>query len=199
MAHIDKEETDESLMERVQSGDHQAFAELVQRHTKRFYAAAYRVCSDQDRAEDIVQEAFLKLWQKPHMWKSGQGAKFTSWFYRVVTNTALDAMRKLKPEYGSDTLDIYEDGRQRQDDQMQQDQEQDILESAIQALPERQKLALNLCFYEGLSNKEAADIIGVGVKAVESLLMRAKARLKDELIRTGVLEEPREAKYEQAG
>ena len=59
------------------------------------------------------------------------------------------------------------------------------LERAIQALPERQKAALNLCFYEGLSNKEAADILGVGVKALESLLMRAKTTLRDEMARYG--------------
>ena len=70
---------------------------------------------------------------------------------------------------------------------MEQAQQEQMLEDAIQELPERQKLALNLCFYEGLSNKEAAEIMEVGVKALESLLMRAKAGLKDILVRQGNL------------
>jgi len=66
-------------------------------------------------------------------------------------------------------------------------QKQMILEEAIAALPERQKVALNLCFYEGLSNKDAAQVMDVNIKALESLLMRAKKGLKDILSRQGVL------------
>jgi len=69
-------------------------------------------------------------------------------------------------------------------------QKQMILEEAIAALPERQKVALNLCFYEGLSNKDAAQVMDVNVKALESLLMRAKKGLKDILSRRGVLDDP---------
>lgn len=73
---------------------------------------------------------------------------------------------------------------------MYEKEKQGALEGAIQSLPERQKTALNLCFYEGLSNREAADIMGVSVKALESLLVRAKGALKDELSRRGMLTEP---------
>lgn len=188
MSQTGTDETDESLMIRIQTGDHQAFSELVGRHTQRFYAVAYRTCGHQETAEDIVQEAFLKLWRKPHSWKEGKGAKFTTWFYRVVVNTAYDFGRKKREEYGADNLDIYADDSLGADQALQQRQQQEQLEGAVQALPERQKAALNLCFYEGLSNKEAAEIMGVGVKALESLLMRAKKALKNELIRGGVIE-----------
>ena len=76
---------------------------------------------------------------------------------------------------------------------MIEQQKQKALEGAMQELPQKQRSALNLCFYEGLSNKEAADILGVGVKALESLLMRGKAGLKDILTREGILE--KEKKY----
>tara|TARA_R110002072_G_scaffold273075_2_gene433387 strand:+ start:776 stop:1387 length:612 start_codon:yes stop_codon:yes gene_type:complete len=182
-------ETDEGLMTRVQNAEHEAFAVLVRRHTRMFYAAAYRVCSHQDLAEDIVQEAFLKLWRNPALWDNARGAKFTTWFYRVVTNQAIDVLRKQKPTKGSDVLERIMDDKDDQQAQMEQAQEQDMLENAIQSLPERQRIALNLCFYEGLSNKDAADILGVGLKALESLLMRAKAGLKDELKRQGLLQD----------
>lgn len=181
-----QEVSDESLMLRVRNGEHEAFSILVKRHTKMFYAAAYRMCSNSDEAEDIVQDAFLKLWNNPAMWDSERGAKFTTWFYRVVTNQAVDALRKKKKTTGGDAFEFIADNRASQQETMEQDQQQATLEGAIQSLPERQKMALNLCFYEGLSNKEAADIIGVGLKGLESLLMRAKAGLRDELIRRGL-------------
>lgn len=173
---------DEGLVARVVGGDHQAFAILVERHSSRFFAAAYRVCSDPIAAEDIVQDAFLKLWQKPAAFKPDKGAKFTTWFYRVVQNVAIDVMRKKKPQSSAEVIDFMADDGAAADEVMVMDEQQAVLEDAIQALPERQKLALNYCFYEGLSNKEAAEILGVGVKALESLLMRAKKALKENLV-----------------
>jgi RNA polymerase sigma-70 factor (ECF subfamily) len=182
-----EQDSDESLMVRINSGDHQAFATLVRRHTKKFFAGAYRMCGDVQEAEDIVQDAFLKLWDKPGAWDPTRGAKFTTWFYKVVTNLALDRMRKKKPVGAGDMLETFADDRASQEKELQEREEQEALEAAVQSLPERQKAALNLCFYEGLSNKEAADALGVGLKALESLLMRAKAGVKDELIRQGVI------------
>ena len=183
------EETDESLMVLIQDGDHRAFAALVERHTDRFYAAAYRMLGQAGDAEDMVQDAFLKIWDNPFLWREDQGAKFTTWFYRVVTNMSIDRMRKRKKAVPSDLMELHEDDRDLQDKQYQDAQEQAHLEEAIQALPDKQKAALNLCFYEGVSNKEAADMLGVQVKALESLLMRAKAGIRDYLVREGILEE----------
>ena len=176
---VDNTLNDEGLMALVCEGDHQAFAHLVQRHTKMFFSAAYRVCGNAIEAEDIVQDAFLKLWAKPQSFDAGKGVKFTTWFYRVVSNVAIDAARKKKPQVGTDIVDLMSDPAAAVDDVMVVNEQQEALEAAIQELPERQKMALNLCFYEGVSNKEAAEILGVGVKAVESLLMRAKKALKD--------------------
>lgn len=187
--------SDEELMIRIQSSDHEAFSLLVMRHTKMFYAAAYRMYPYQDEAEDIVQEAFLKLWRKPDMWKTGKGAKFTTWFYRVVTNLAIDYARKKKDSKGSDVLDRITDNTPDQQEMMEGDEQQKLLEDAIQELPERQKIALNLCFYEELSNKEAAEIMDIGVKALESLLMRAKSGLRDILARQGLLNDEESGRH----
>jgi RNA polymerase sigma-70 factor (ECF subfamily) len=186
------QDSDELLMARIARGDHGAFATLVRRHTDKFYATAYRICGRRDEAEDILQDAFLKLWDRPGLYDESRGAKFTTWFYRVVTNQALDRMRKVKPMQGGDALDSLSDHAPRQDDALAASEEQKAVETAIQSLPERQKTALNLCFYEGLSNKEAADIMGVGIKALESLLIRAKTGLRDELTRQGFIKRERE-------
>ncbi|PCK00601.1 MAG: RNA polymerase sigma-70 factor [Zetaproteobacteria bacterium] len=181
--------TDEDLMARVQNADHEAFSVLVHRYTNLFYSAAYRMCGQQDDAEDIVQDAFLKLWNRPRIWDASRGAKFTTWFYRVVTNQAIDFMRKKKPVIAGDALDYVEDTSDTQQDMMEADEQSAMIEALIQALPERQKMALNLCFYEGLTNKDAAQIMGVGVKALESLLMRAKSGVREELHRRGILKQ----------
>ena len=177
----EKELSDESLMVRVNNGDHQAFATLVERHTQRFYATAFRMFGNAAEAEDVVQEAFLKLWQKPQSFDPTRGAKFTTWFTRVVSNLSIDHMRKKKPQSAPEVLDRIEDDAPRVDDRLDEDAKAKVLEDAIQALPERQKIALNLCFYEGMSNKDAAEVLGIGVKALESLLMRAKKALKENL------------------
>ncbi len=172
-------------MARIQSNDHRAFTILVRRHAGRFFATAYRMCAQTQEAEDIVQEAFLKIWQKPEIWVPGRGAKFTTWFTRVVMNLAVDRMRSRRLFAGDDTLMAVADNHPGQAEVLQRDQEQEALEKAIQNLPERQKMALNLCFYEQMSNKEAARVLNVNVKALESLLMRAKTTLRNEMIRGG--------------
>lgn len=182
---VENIETDESLMGRVMHGDQQAFATIVRRHSKLFFSAAYRMCHEEQEAEDIVQEAFMKLWNKPESFDAEKGVKFTTWFYRVVTNLAIDKVRRRKTQASPEVLDFIEDSTPRADDALVARQQQIEVERAISALPERQKAALNLCFYEGLSNKDAAEILGVGVKALELLLMRAKKTLREELMRSG--------------
>jgi RNA polymerase sigma-70 factor (ECF subfamily) len=168
---------DESLISQIQEGSHEAFATLVNRHSNRFYRIAYRLVSRKDDAEDIVQDAFLKLWNRPNLWDPGKGTKFTTWFYRVVINLCLDHRKKKKLVNISEDIE-FADEKPGADILLDVHQKQAILERWICELPERQQLAINLCFYEGLSNNEAAQIIGVRIKALQSLIMRAKTTLK---------------------
>lgn len=180
MASID--DTDESLMLLIKQGNHQAFAILVRRHTDRFYAGAFRMCGNRSEAEDMIQDAFLKIWNKPDLWKEDKGARFTTWFYRILLNQNTDRLRKTKKSTSDETvLSFIADSRETPEGQALQNDEERQIEAALAALPERQKTALNLCFYEGLSNADAADAMGVKVKALESLLMRAKAGVRDYL------------------
>jgi RNA polymerase sigma-70 factor (ECF subfamily) len=168
---------DESLIRQILKGSHEAFATLVRRYTNRCCSIAYRFVTDKNDVEDIVQEAFLKLWHKPQMWNANKRTKFTTWFYTVVINLCLDLNKKKKPLDLPEDV-VLEDENPRQDDLVDIRKKQALLEGLVRKLPQRQQLALNLCFYEGLTNKEAAEIIGVEVKAVQSLVMRAKTTLK---------------------
>ena len=168
---------DESLMRLIQQGDHGAFTEMVNRHSKRFYGIAYRSLFNKHDAEDIVQEAFLKLWGKSDLWNPHREAKFTTWFYRIVVNLCLDyKRRKLTLPLAEDMESA--DRMDGQEEMLNEKQRQEMLDRFIRELPERQQMALNLCFYEGLSNQEAADIMGVHIKALQSLIVRAKTTLK---------------------
>lgn len=176
---------DAFLMRGIQDGNHGSFAVLVHRHHRKFYRIAYRLVSDRGDAEDIVQTAFLKLWERPELWDQGKKTKFTTWFYRVVVNLSLDYKKKKRPLPLADEIDVV-DGEPSQEERFDRKQRRALLEGFIQELPPRQQLALNLCFYEGLSNEEAAEIIGVKVKALQSLIMRSKRVLKEKLEATRI-------------
>ncbi len=171
---------DKDLMTLIQTGDHQAFSILVKRHTQIFFNLAFRTVHNESDAQDVVQNCFLKLWQKPHMWSDKKGAKFTTWFYRVVLNACEDFRRNKARHTHKDITDYAEiyGEHASQERGLIVTEEQAELESAIADLPERQKKALNLVVYQELKQKEAADVLGVGVKALESLLSRAKSTLR---------------------
>lgn len=176
------EQNDNQLIKAIQEGSHPAFAELVERHNQRYYHLAYRFLQNASDAEEIVQEAFLKFWQQPDRFDVTQKAQFTTWFYRVVMNLCLD-LKKSKG-YGQQNLAHEEPTyTERPEEQLIQTEQLQQLEQAIQGLPERQQAAVNLCCQYELSNKEAAEIMEVTVKALESLLMRAKQTLKNKLYR----------------
>ena len=171
-------EDDAHLLERIGKGEKAAFSTLVRRHTARFYRVAYRFTGSRSEAEDMVQEAFLKLWERPAMWQIDRNTAFTTWFYRVVVNLCLDYKKKKRPSSLVDDTWVADERKTHEETMLQNEKEQ-WLETQIKALPERQRTALNLCFYEELSNQEAAEVMGIRLKALQSLLMRAKTTLKD--------------------
>lgn len=173
-------ESDARLLEGIAKRDHKAFATLVRRHAARFFRVAYRFIGNPSESEDMVQDAFLKLWERPGLWQANRNAAFTTWFYRIVVNQCLDFMKKKRPVQLEDDSWVEDEG-QTHEENMLEYEKQRLLELQIMKLPERQRTALNLCFYEGLSNRQAAEIMGIHIKALQALLMRAKTALKVEL------------------
>lgn len=169
---------DRHLLLRIREGDHPAFAALVKRHGAKYYRLAYRYTARREEAEDVVQAAFLKLWEQPDLWDPARGAQFTTWFYRMVVNLCLDRKKKHGELPLPESFDAA-DGGPGQEEAAALKQTHALLAARVAALPDRQKTALILCFYEEMSHKEAAEVMGVGVKALESLLSRAKAALKN--------------------
>lgn len=170
---------DSQLMLRVARRDERAFAALVSRHHARVYGLCRRMLGDDGEAEDVGQEVFLKIWTQSAAWRP-DGARFTTWLYRVASNACIDRLRKKVPEPVA-TLPEEADDRPGPSAALQTTQVAARVEAAIAALPERQRLALVLTYYQGLSNKEAAGALDINVDALESLLARARRKLKDRL------------------
>src|SRR5580765_3498833 len=133
---------DHELLALIQDGSSQAFALLVERHTERFYRLAYRYVQSKEAAEDIVQDAFLKLWEDPGKWQPDKNTKFTTWFYRVVVNLCLDWQKRKRPLELKEDMPLIDD-RETADQAMLRREEQRMLEQAIAALPERQRTAVS--------------------------------------------------------
>ena len=171
---------DETLLERVREGDGAAFAALVGRHGERYYRLAFRFTARREEAEDVVQAAFLKLWETPEVWDPRRGARFTTWFYRVVVNLCLDGGRKRREAAVPESPEARDEGP-GPEGRVAESEARALLAREIRRLPPRQRTALILCFYEELGHEEAAGIMNVSVSALRSLLMRAKAALRREM------------------
>lgn len=170
---------DAALLARYAAGDGAAARLLSARLSPRAFAHAYRVLGDRAEAEDVTQEAMLRLWKQAPMW-DGARAQASTWLYRVVANLCLDRLRRTRPET-LDEMDAPADGAQGIEARLQDTARHDALQAALLRLPERQRQAVILRHLEGLANPEIAEILDVGVEAVESLTARGKKALTADL------------------
>ncbi len=175
-------EDDAELMYKVAKGDQKSFQKLMHRHLAKTSRLAVRILGSSGAAEDVAQEAFIRVWKHAPAWESPEqrGAKFSTWLYRIVLNLCIDEKRKNRFT-PIDDMPEQADESGNAEEGMQQREKSARVRQALSRLPERQRAAFVLCFYEEYSNKEAADALGIGVKAVESLLVRARRALRDDL------------------
>jgi RNA polymerase sigma-70 factor (ECF subfamily) len=172
------EQSDEALMARIAGGDRVAFDALARRHAGAIVNLAAHILSNRAEADDVVQDALLRVWTNAPRWKPV--AQFRTWLTRIVVNLCLD--RKRRPvwwplETAGDVVDPKPDAAVEHE---AADTERRIA-AAIAKLPVRQRAAVALTYREGLSNAETADILDTSVSAVETLLSRAKASLRSAL------------------
>lgn len=170
--------SDEALLVLYANGDPAAARVLTQRLAPRALAHAGRLLSDRAEAEDVAQEALLRLWRMAPDWRQGE-AQVSTWLYRVVGNLATDRLRARKRRR-TDALDDTPEPASEQPAVVQDMIEADrmaALQAALAALPDRQRQAVVLRHIEGLANPEIARIMEIGVEAVESLTARGKRAL----------------------
>ena len=160
---------------RAASGDSAAQAALVNRNMPIVFRVAYRMLQDRAEAEDVTQETFLRAWKALPDWQPK--AKFSTWACTVALNLCRDRLRKKKPVL-MDELPERVDPELRPDESLESQQALQRIDAKIAGLPERQREALTLCALEGMTNIEAAATMDVSVRALESLLARARRSLR---------------------
>ena len=169
---------DQDLMERVSRGDALAFRQLVDSGVSRVLAVARRMLGDDMEAEDVAQDVFLRLWRQADQWEGGR-AKVSTWLYRVTVNSCIDRLRARREETVKEMPELARQATQVQ--ALEKEDLQRYMDGALQALPERQRTALVLFHYEGLSMSAVSEIMDSSVEAVESLLGRGRRALKKNL------------------
>ena len=179
-AQRDESSEDVELVVRAGEGDVAAYRELVRRYGTRLHHYASRLLNDAHEAEDVVQEAFLRLWQRATSY--APDARVTTWLHRIVHNLAVDRLRTRGRWQALDDADeapvSAPQGRQ-----LEAQHHAETLDQALEQLPERQRAAIVLVHLHELSGKEAARVLGVTDTALESLLSRARRALRQLLER----------------
>jgi len=173
------EATDPELICWSAEGDRRAFDEIVTRHGTFALRLAARLIPDRAAAEDVVQEAMVRAWTQARRFDP-QRAHFTTWLYRIVTNLCIDHRRRRRPEPMPEHFEPTDPAAGAQD-MLEVDERDLAVAQALGDLPARQRAAVALVYDEGLSGAEAACVLGLSAKAVERLLARARAFLRDRL------------------
>ncbi|UWQ09958.1 RNA polymerase sigma factor [Aliiroseovarius crassostreae] len=168
--------SDEVLLILYGNGDPTAAQVLTARLAPRVMGYAARLLGgDRAEAEDVTQEAMLRLWKQAPNWRQGE-AKVTTWLYRVVSNLCTDRLRKRR-SVDIDAIEEPADDMPSAVENMMEQDRANALQTALMALPERQRIAVSLRHLEGASNPEIAEILEISVEAVESLTARGKRAL----------------------
>ena len=171
---------DADLISGLAAANETALAQLMDRHLSKIQALAYHMLGDVFMAEDVAQTVFLKTWQNAANWEPGK-ARLLTWMRRVATNQCLDILKKKRailvdkmPEQASESPEGF--------DNLVTGERKAAVVQALDALPDRQRAALTLSYYQHVTQTEGADILGISVMAYDSLLVRARKALKKTLM-----------------
>ena len=161
-------------MAAVSRGEAQAVRLMVDRYLPGLTRFAYRMLADAQEAQDVAQECFVRLWRTSGSWEAR--AKVRTWLYRVAHNMCIDRLRARREMVAPprETEDVAEAVPER----IARCEQNEALSRAMAALPERQRAAIGLVYYEEMSNREAAEVLGLHEDALESLLARGRRNLK---------------------
>ena len=170
---------DRHLFEHIGQGNQAAMTEFVSRYYRRITDFAFRHLNRIADAEDVAQEAFIRVWRKAQDWQDRELPPH-SWLYRITYNLCVDELRKRKPECDVDEQ-YYLVNDDSPEGNLYQQQKDKLLAAAMRLLSESQRTAIVLCNYQGFSNRDAASVMDISVEALESLLARGRSKLRIQL------------------
>jgi RNA polymerase sigma-70 factor (ECF subfamily) len=172
----------EDLLIKFQSGDDGAFDEIVRTYLSMVVNLAFRFTGNQEDAEDLAQDIFVKVWNKASSFKGDASLK--TWIYRITVNESLNFVRKRKIASFVDAIETALSFQSDDTDtKLYQSEEKNFVRKAIRSLPRKQRIAITLRTFKNLPYEEIASIMKLSVSSVESLLFRAKKNLKKKLMK----------------
>lgn len=166
-----------ALIDRILAGEHQLYAQLVDAHKRYAFTIAYKVTEDKADAEDVAQDAFIKAFHYLNGFK--RGARFSTWLYRIVFNTAISFKRKNKQEFHS--LDTATQYAGESEQSLEKDDKRIFINQALKKLNEADRLSIQLFYLKEFSLEEVADVMGQKINTTKVRIHRARQRLADEL------------------
>ena len=174
------EMTDEAAIAKVQGGNTDAFRFLVERHSRAVFRLAYRMTGNEQDAEDVVQESFLRAYKQIHRYESR--ASFSTWIYRIAANYSLDLIRARKPaDTGELVLGGLRETSAGPDRLFMSGKVQETVDHALNALSQQERTAFVLRHFEGLSIEEIGGTLGIGNNAAKHSIFRAVQKLRKAL------------------
>jgi RNA polymerase sigma factor (sigma-70 family) len=181
-ARVDRgtDDDDALLLTRFAAGDQAAARTLTDRLLPATLRQAWRMLGDVAEAEDVAQEAMLRLWRQAGDWRAGE-ARVSTWLYRVTHNLCIDRIRKRRPSASIEDAAEPPDPSPSPLERLANSEQSRALARAILALPERQRQAIVLRHFDGMSNPEIGEQLECSVEAVESLLARGRRQLMEEM------------------
>jgi len=178
------DQDDNLLILEVAKGNPDALALLYDRHGRLAYSVAYRVLSDGPAAEEAVQDAFLTLWKKAGTFDPGRGAGVRAWLLTIVRNAAIDAIRR-RNRYGSKEIELDADapfpGEDDPVSEVLSSLDRAAIRQAMQELPDDQRMAIELAYFEGLTHREIAERYGLPLGTVKGRLRLGLHKLQEGL------------------
>ena len=183
--------SDIELMLAVQAGDEEAFSVLVDRHRNAVVNLTYRYIGNRTDAEDLAQEVFLRVHRARNRYRPE--AKFTTWLYRVAVNASLNELRnrKTRPTHGASQLPggetdgfvpaLSDQSAASPPEEAERNELQERVRAAVDLLPERQRMALLLNKFHGLSYEDLASTLELSIPAIKSLLVRARENVRQQI------------------
>ena len=169
------------LVQLFVNGDKKSANILIERLMPKIFSQAYSILGNENDAEDITQETFIRLWKIAPVWKQDK-AEITTWLYRVVKNQCIDKIRKDK-KYSDEDIKDHQDNKLNAFEKLENKERDKKLYNAISTLPTRQKKATIMRHIYGYTNYEIADEMNISVQAVESLIARGKRAISELLIK----------------
>ena len=165
------------IMHQIAKGNARSIEAFSLHYGQRLFATAYRLLGQTEAAEDALQETLIKIWKNAKKWDEKKASAYT-WSYKILSNTCYDILRKNRHTQNFDDMVLVEDASALKELELIADKI--LIKNALEKLSKKQRTAIMLTYWEGFSNAETANIMETSVKAIETILVRARQQLRSE-------------------